>query len=130
MTNTTGLLAISMILSFALIFATTTSFHAFAQMNQTAQNINNQTQANQTTTTPSAANQTSQQTNQSSSQQQQQLNPEELLNSTNAAIIALNEDDDEQAAQLLSQIQQQLINATGKEVLIVPSATIDTDDED
>ncbi len=114
-------------MSFGLLFATTTSFDAFAQMNQTAQQAN-QTQANQTatTTTPPPTNQTSQQTNQSSSQQ---INATELLDTTNAAILALNEDDSEEVAQILALLQQQLINATGKQVVIVPSEVIVTEED-
>lgn len=67
------------------------------------------------------ANQT--QSNQSSSQQDSQMN-EKLLNYTNAAILALNEDNTSAAQDSLVQIQNALINASGKQVVIVPAPAV------
>lgn len=45
-----------------------------------------------------------------------------MLNFTNAAILALNEDNTSAAQDSLAQIQNALINASGKQVVIVPAA--------
>jgi hypothetical protein len=55
---------------------------------------------------------------------------EKLLNFTNAAILALNEDDTSTAEDNLGQIQNALINASGKQVVIVPAPAVSTSDED
>ncbi|WP_159357476.1 hypothetical protein [Candidatus Nitrosocosmicus sp. SS] len=88
------------------------------QANQTQQ------QANQT---QQQANQTQQQANQT--QQQDPKMNEKLLNYTNAAILALNDDNTEAAQTSLQQIQSALINATGKQVVIVPAPAISSSDE-
>ena len=96
-----------------------------AQANQTQQQVSNQTQqqleeANQTQ--PQPANQT-----------QPQPDPEmveKLLNYTNVAILALNEDDTSAAQDNIVQIQNALINASGKQVVIIPAPAILTSDED
>jgi len=49
---------------------------------------------------------------------------EKLLNYTNAAILALNEDDTSAAQDNLVQIQNALINASGKQVVIVPAPAV------
>jgi hypothetical protein len=100
-----------------MLIITTISFDSYAQINPPTQQTN-QTQANQTV----------EPTNQRSSQEQ--LNTTELLNATNAAIIALNEDGSEQAQQILSQMQQHLLNATGEEALAVTSAVMDRADDE
>ena len=64
-------------------------------------------------------NQTQQQSNQSK-QQDPKMN-EKLLNYTNAAILALNDDNTSAAQASLVQIQNTLINASGKQVVIVPA---------
>ena len=61
------------------------------------------------------SNQTQQQANQSSKQQDPEMN-EKLLNYTNAAILALNDDNTSAAQDNLVQIQNALINASGKQV--------------
>lgn len=73
------------------------------------------------------ANQTQQQANQT--QQQDPKMNEKLLNYTNAAILALNDDNTEAAQTSLQQIQSALINATGKQVVIVPAPAISSSDE-
>ena len=55
---------------------------------------------------------------------------EKLLNFTNVAILALNEDDISAAEDNLGQIQNALINASGKQVVIVPAPAVSTSDED
>ena len=96
-----------------------------AQANQTQQQVSNQTQqqleqANQTQ--PQPANQT-----------QPHPDPElieKLLNFTNVAILALNEDDTNAAQVNIVEIQNALINASGKQVVIIPASAILTSDED
>ena len=73
-------------------------------------------------------NQTQQQANQSN-QQNPELD-EKLLNFTNAAILALNDDDIGAAQDYLVQIQNELINASGKQVVVVPTPYIPSDEED
>ncbi len=54
---------------------------------------------------------------------------EKLLNYTNVAILALNEDDADTAQDSLVQIQNALINASGKQVVVVPAPAV-TSNED
>ena len=76
------------------------------------------------------SNQTqSQQANQSSKQQDPQMN-EKLLNYTNAAILALNDDNTSAAQDSLVQIQNSLINASGKQVVIVPAPAVSSPSDD
>ena len=49
---------------------------------------------------------------------------EKLLNFTNAAILALNDDNTSAAQDNLVQIQNALINASGKQVVIVPAPAV------
>jgi len=55
---------------------------------------------------------------------------ERLLNYTNAAILALNEGNTNAAQDSLQQIQTALINASGKQVVIVPASALSTNDSD
>jgi hypothetical protein len=55
---------------------------------------------------------------------------ERLLNYTSAAILALNEDNTSAAQDSLQQIQTALINASGKQVVIVPAPALSTNDSD
>ncbi len=55
---------------------------------------------------------------------------EKLLNFTNATILALHEDNISAAEGNLGQIQNALINARGKQVVIVPAPAVSTSDED
>ena len=94
--------------------------------NSTEQTVQQLEQANQQL---AQANQTQQQV----SNQTVQPDPkmiEKLLNFTNAAILALNEDDTSAAEDNLGQIQNALINASGKQVVIVPAPAVSTSDED
>ena len=49
---------------------------------------------------------------------------EKLLNYTNAAILALNDDNTNAAQDSLVQIQNALINASGKQVVIIPAPAL------
>ena len=87
-------------------------------------------QTNQTDQT--SGQNTTQQTQQQANQSNQQ-NPEldeKLLNYTNAAILALDDDDIGAAQDNLVQIQNELINASGKQVVVVPAPAIPSDEED
>lgn len=57
-----------------------------------------------------------------------QLN-EKLLNYTNNAILALNDDNETEIQQNLVQIQDALIKAIGKPVVIVPAPAFETDSD-
>ena len=70
-----------------------------------------------------------QQANQSSKQQDPEMN-EKLLNYTNAAILALNDDNTSAAQDNLVQIQNALINASGKQVVIVPAPAVSSPSDD
>ena len=74
------------------------------------------------------SNQTQQQSNQSK-QQDPQMN-EKLLNYTNAAILALNDDNTSAAQDNLVQIQNALINASGKQVVVVPAPAVSSPSDD
>jgi septal ring factor EnvC (AmiA/AmiB activator) len=76
-------------------------------------------------------NQTQQQLEQTNQTQQQdpEMN-EKLLNYTNAAILALNDDDTSTVQDSLVQIQNALINASGKQVIVVPAPAVSPDEED
>jgi hypothetical protein len=92
-----------------------------------AQNLTNQTSGqNATQQQLQQANQTQQQANQT--QQQDPKMNEKLLNYTNAAILALNDDNTDAAQTSLQQIQSALINATGKQVVIVPAPEVSSSD--
>ncbi len=77
----------------------------------------------------SQSNSTEQQANQSSKQQDPEMN-EKLLNYTNAAILALNDDNTSAAQDNLVQIQNALINASGKQVVVVPAPAVSSPSDD
>lgn len=98
----------------------TTQQQAQQQLDQANQQIQQaQQQKEQAEQQLQQANQTQQQSNQSK-QQDPKMN-EKLLNYTNTAILALNEDNTDVAQDSLVQIQNALINASGKQVVIVPA---------
>jgi preprotein translocase subunit SecF len=98
----------------------TTQQQAQQQLDQANQQIQQaQQQKQQAEQQLQQANQTQQQSNQSK-QQDPKMN-EKLLNYTNTAILALNEDNTDVAQDSLVQIQNALINASGKQVVIVPA---------
>jgi flagellar motor protein MotB len=74
------------------------------------------------------SNQTQQQSNQSK-QQDPKMN-EKLLNYTNAAILSLNDDNTRAAQDNLVQIQNALINASGKQVVVVPAPAVSSPSDD
>jgi uncharacterized glyoxalase superfamily metalloenzyme YdcJ len=79
------------------------------------------------------ANQTQQQQQQQANQSSKQQDPqmiEKLLNYTNAAILALNDDNTTAAQDSLVQIQNALINASGKQVVVIPAPALQIDDDD
>ena len=49
---------------------------------------------------------------------------EKLLNYTNAAILALNDDDIGAAQDNIVQIQKELVNASGMQVVIIPAPAV------
>ena len=75
------------------------------------------------------SNQTQQQQTNQSKQQDPKMN-EKLLNYTNAAILALNDDNTGAAQDNLVQIQNALINASGKQVVVIPAPAVSPDEED
>lgn len=113
--------------------ATEQSQQQLEQSNQQIQQSNQQIQQSQEQKEQAQeqlnqSNQTQQQTNQSK-QQDPEMN-EKLLNYTNAAILALNDDNTTAAEQHIVQIQNALINASGKQVVVVPASAIQSDEED
>lgn len=92
MTNTKILLVISIQILFGLILSITNSPATYGQINQT--DIDGNQSSNQ--------------------QQEQQTNVTELNNITDTTIFAISEDDTDQAQQIISQLQQDLTNSTGK----------------
>ncbi len=98
-----------------------------AQPNQTSQ----ATASTATTTTaqqPPQTNQTQQQNNPSKINDPKMI--ENLLNYTNTAIIALNNNNEAVAQQNLVQIQNALVNASGKQVIVIPAPAIQSGDEE
>jgi hypothetical protein len=75
------------------------------------------------------SNQTQSQQGNQSKQQDPKMN-EKLLNYTNTAILALNEDNTNAAQDSLVQIQNALINASGKQVAIVPAPAVSSPSDD
>ncbi len=127
--------SIPVILAITLVLLLNTgSSNIYGQI-MTNTNQTNQTSGQNTTQQAqqqlAQANQTQQQSaNQSSKQQDPQMN-EKLLNYTNAAILALNDDNTSAAQDNLVQIQNALINASGKQVVIVPAPAVSSpSDED
>ena len=98
------------------------------QLSQQLQQANQQlAQANQTQ--QQLANQTQQQASNQSKQQDPQMN-EKLLNFANNAILALNDDNTTAAQDSIVQIQKALINASGKQVVIIPAPAVASSDDD
>ena len=81
----------------------------------------NLNQTNQTQ--PQPANQTQPQPANQTQPQDPEMN-EKLLNYTNSAILALNDDNTNAAQDSLVQIQNALINASGKQVVIIPAPAL------
>ncbi|CAN5604700.1 hypothetical protein BH23THE1_BH23THE1_23800 [soil metagenome] len=89
----------------------------------------NQTNQTNQTSGQNATEQIQQQQANQSKQQDPKMN-EKLLNYTNAAILALNDDNSSGAQENLVQIQNALINASGKQVVVVPAPAVQSDEED
>jgi biopolymer transport protein ExbB/TolQ len=108
-----------------------TTQQAQQQLDQANQQIQQaQQQKQQAQQQLEQSNQTqSQQGNQSKQQQDPKMN-EKLLNYTNVAILALNENDPDTAQDSLVQIQNALINASGKQVVVVPAPAVPSNEED
>lgn len=85
--------------------------------------VNQTNQTSQNTIEP-----VQQQQNNQSKQQDPKMN-EKLLNYTNAAILALDNNDESAAQQNLVQIQNALINASGKQVVVIPAPAIQSDED-
>lgn len=107
-----------------------TTQQAQQQLDQANQQIQQaQQQKQQAEQQLQQSNQTQQQSNQSKQQQDPQMN-EKLLNYTNAAILALNDDNTSAAQSNLVQIQNALINASGKQVVVIPAPALSVDESD
>ncbi|CAN5888511.1 hypothetical protein BH23THE1_BH23THE1_31910 [soil metagenome] len=126
-------ISVPVILSIGLVlFLSTGTTNISGQMigetNQTNQ-TNPQNDTQQAQQQLDQTNQTQSQSNQSSKQQDPKMN-EKLLNYTNAAILALNDDNTTAAQDSLVQIQNALINASGKQVVVIPAPALQIDDDD
>jgi hypothetical protein len=127
--------SIPLILTISLVLLLNTgSANIYGQIigdtNQTQPQPANQTQpqpANQTQ--PQPANQTQPQPANQTQPQDPEMN-EKLLNYTNAAILALNDDNISSAQDSLVQIQNELINASGKQVIVIPAPALSPDDDE
>jgi hypothetical protein len=97
-----------------------TSNHTNQNVSQLAQEDFNQAEPQ----IQSQANQTN-----STSDSSDLLMKERLLNYTNDAILALNDDNETAIQQNLVQIQNTLIKAIGKPVVIVPAPALDLDSD-
>jgi len=141
-------IVVPVIMSLSLmIFLSTTSYSGYGQPVANTPTTINTTIAN--TTAPNTSNQTNQNVsqlaqadiNQVEPQMQSQANQtnsttssdllmkERLLNYTNDAILALNDDNETAIEQNLVQIQNTLIEAIGKPVVIVPAPALDLDSD-
>lgn len=99
-----------------------TTQQAQQQLDQANQQIQQANQTKQQAEQQLAqANQTQQQQQSNQSKQHDPEMNEKLLNYTNTAILALNEDNTSAAQDNLQQIQNALINASGKQVVIIPA---------
>jgi hypothetical protein len=135
-------IVVPVIMSLSLMmFLSTTSYSGYGQpvtnnttnttaadtSNQTNQNVSQLVQADVNQAEPqiqSQANQTN-----STSDSSDSLMKEQLLNYTNDAILALNDDNETAIEQNLVQIQNILIEAIGKPVVIVPAPALDLDSD-
>jgi hypothetical protein len=91
------LLSIPLIMTISLVLASTNLNAIYGQQNQT---------------TPQSDNQTS------------NLNIEDLIKFSNNAVIAFENDNDTAVAENLVEIQDSIINSTGKQVIRVPADAI------
>lgn len=128
-----------------MMILSTTSYSGYGQpvanttttiANTTAPDISNQTNQNvsqlvQPADIDQAEPQVQSQANQtnSTSDSSDLLMKERLLNYTNDAILALNDDNETAIQQNLVQIQNTLIKAIGKPVVIVPASALNLDSD-
>jgi hypothetical protein len=135
-------IVVPVIMSLSLMmFLSTTSYSSYGQQvtnnaanttaadtsNQTNQNVSQLVQADVNQAEPhiqSQANKTN-----STSDSSDSLMREQLLNYTNDAILALNDDNETAIEQNLVQIQDILIKAIGKPVVIIPAPALDLDSD-
>ena len=107
-----------------------TTQQAQQQLDQANQQIQQaQQQKQQAEQQLQQSNQTQQQQSNQTQQQDPEMN-EKLLNYTNSAILALNDDNTSAAQSNLVQIQNALINASGKQVVVIPAPAISLDESD
>jgi hypothetical protein len=145
-------IVVPVIMSLSLMmFLSTTSYSGYGQqvtnntVNTTAEDTSNQTNQNVSQLVQADVNQAdvnqadvnqaepqiqsqANQTN-STSDSSDSLMKERLLNYTNDAILALNDDNETAIEQNLVQIQNILIEAIGKPVVIVPAPALDLDSD-
>ncbi|WP_458719488.1 hypothetical protein [Candidatus Nitrosocosmicus sp. R] len=97
--------------------------------NQTNQNVSQFDQADINQSELQIQSPTNQTNSTSAADSSDLLMKERLLNYTNDAILALNDDNETAIQQNLVQIQNTLIKAIGKPVVIVPAPAIDLDSD-
>jgi len=123
-------------ISLVLLLSTGASNSFGQMMNQTNQTSGQNTtqqaqqQKQQAEQQLQQSNQTQQQQQSNQSKQQDPKMNEKLLNYTNAAILALNDDNTSAAQDNLVQIQNALINASGKQVVVVPAPAVSSPSDD
>ena len=123
-------------ISLVLLLSTGASNSFGQMMNQTNQTSGQNTtqqaqqQKQQAEQQLQQSNQTQQQQQSNQSKQQDPKMNEKLLNYTNAAILALNDDNTRAAQDNLVQIQNALINASGKQVVVVPAPAVSSPSDD
>ena len=125
--------SIPVILTISLVLLLNTGSSNIYGQFMTQTNQTNQTSGQNTTEQAQQqleqSNQTQSQQGNQSKQQDAEMN-EKLLNYTNDAILALNDDNTTAAQDNLVQIQNALINASGKQVVIVPAPSVSSPSDD
>ena len=123
-------ISVPVVLTISLVLLLSTgASNSFGQMMNQTNQTSGQNTTQQAQQQLDQANQTQSQQGNQSKQQDPKMN-EKLLNYTNAAILALNDDNTGAAQDNLVQIQNALINASGKQVVVIPAPAVQSDDED
>lgn len=123
-------ISVPVVLTISLVLLLSTgASNSFGQMMNQTNQTSGQNTTQQAQQQLDQANQTQSQQGNQSKQQDPKMN-EKLLNYTNAAILALNDDNTSAAQDNLVQIQNALINASGKQVVVIPAPAVQSDDED
>ena len=123
-------ISVPVVLTISLVLLLSTgASNSFGQMMNQTNQTSGQNTTQQDQQQLDQANQTQSQQGNQSKQQDPKMN-EKLLNYTNAAILALNDDNTSAAQDNLVQIQNALINASGKQVVVIPAPAVQSDDED